>query len=197
MNVAQLTSHCPLLVSTWQETLRVTAATVATRTVTEDTLLNDTYLLKKGGFIQMACGPMHLSPLIWGDDAASFDAARFTSSSTAPLSSKEKKQRKTGFAPFGGGVVLCPGRYFATTEILGVVATLVAGFEVKSPYGLSLAVPGVKKQDMSVQVRQPVGDLDVCISRREKWEGLKWKYSFGDADVDGQKGNADVEGFLG
>lgn len=195
MNVARLVNECPLLVSVWQETLRVTDATVMARTVTEDTLLNGTYLLKKGGFIQMACGPMHLDPAIWGDDAAEFSAGRFTSTAQAGLSKEERKQRKQGFVPFGGSVVLCPGRYFATTEILGVVATLVIGFEVRNPHGLALSVMGMKSQAMSVQVKGPAGDLDVSISRRKEWEGVKWGYIFGEEDVLMQKGEG--EGFLG
>jgi cytochrome P450 len=99
LDVSRLNNECPLLVSSWQETLRLLAATVSARTVTEDTLLADKYFLKKGSFIQLACSPMHTSPLIWGADAQSFSASRFTSPTQTTLSREEKKQRKAGFAP--------------------------------------------------------------------------------------------------
>jgi cytochrome P450 len=176
INVVSFIKSCPILTSTWQETLRSTSATVTARTVTEDIMLNNQYLLKKGSYIQMATGPMHLSPSIWGSDSKSFNPARFTASTVSPLPKAEQKQRKIGFAPFGGGAILCPGRYFASTEIMGVVATLVMGFEIVSRDGGKLRIPSIKKQTMAVQVRHPVGDIDVSIKRREGWENVGFGY---------------------
>lgn len=194
MDVEGLNKKCPLLVSTWQETLRITDATVTIRSVTEDTMLADEYFLKKGTFIQIACGPMHTSPSVWGTNANSFSASRFLPSSVSLLSRDERKQRKMGYAPFGGGANLCPGRYFASTEILGVVATLVAGFEITSAYGVALNVPRMQSQKMSVQVKHPVGDLDVSISRREGWEDVSWQYDFAEG-ADARKGDGKGEVF--
>jgi cytochrome P450 len=196
LSVSALNTKCPLLVSTWQETLRLTDATVSARMVTEDTLLDNQYFLKKGAFIQLACGPMHTSPSIWGSSSTSFVPSRFTPSSVATLSKDEKKQRKAGYAPFGGGVVLCPGRYFATTEILGVVATMVMGYEITSAHGVALHVPAMEKQKMSVQVKHPVGDLDVCIVRRQGWEEVMWGYELGSSGS-GSGDNGEEGGVFG
>jgi cytochrome P450 len=155
--------------------------------VTEDVLLNNQYLLKKGSYIQMAAGPMHTSPTIWGPDSKVFNSSRFTPSTVSSLSKSEQKQRKVGFAPFGGGAILCPGRYFASTEILGVVATMVLGFEVVGRDGGALTVPSMKKQTMAVQVRHPARDLDVSIKRREGWEGVRFGYDvLGDGGAEGE-----------
>ena len=82
--------------------------------------------------------------------------------------------------PFGGGVVLCPGRYFATTEILGVYATLVVGYDITMADGSgTLKLPGMKKQRMSVQMKHPHRDIDVLIKRWEEFEGVKWTYDVG------------------
>ncbi len=62
---------------------------------------------------------------------------------------------------------------------MGVVATMVLGFEVKSGYGVALNVPPKKAQGMGVQVLHPVGDLDVRISRREGWEGVQFGFDVG------------------
>ncbi|KAE9379575.1 cytochrome P450 [Stipitochalara longipes BDJ] len=187
INAAGFMKNCPLLISTWQETLRSIAATVTARTVTEDTMLDGQFLLKKGSYIQMAAGPMHSSPAIWGPDAQDFDPSRFMPSTVSSLPKAEQKQRKTAFAPFGGGAILCPGRYFASTEILGIVATMVLGFEVLSKDGGQLKLPSIKKQTMAVQVRHPVGDMDVTIKRRNGWEDVKFGYDVvGDGAVEGE-----------
>jgi cytochrome P450 len=154
--------------------------------VTEDVLLNYQYLLKKGSYIQMAAGPMHTSTAIWGPDSKVFNPSRFAPFTVSSLPKSEQKQRKAGFAPFGGGVNLCPGRYFVSTEILGVVATMVLGFEVVSRDGGALKVPNMKKQTMAVQVMHPARDLDVSIKRRAGWEDVRFGYDvIGDGGVEG------------
>ncbi|PVH82768.1 cytochrome P450 [Cadophora sp. DSE1049] len=179
LNISLLHQKCPLLISAWQETLRVKTATVANRIVLEDTLLNSTYLLKKGSVIQMPCNPMHTSPSNWGSSASNFSPTRFLPTSVESLNKDDKKKRKQAFTPFGGGTVLCPGRYFATSEIVGVAAMLALGFEIEGARMLD-----VKLQVMSAQVKHPGGDLPVRIRRREGWEGVKFKFASGDGDVE-------------
>jgi cytochrome P450 len=51
-----------------------------------------------------------------------------------PLSgpkSKETQQRMLALRPFGGGTTLCPGRHFATNEVLGGLAALMLRLEVE------------------------------------------------------------------
>ncbi|KAH7312998.1 cytochrome P450 [Rhexocercosporidium sp. MPI-PUGE-AT-0058] len=181
VDITLLHSACPLLVSAWQETLRVRAATVPNRLVVSDTLLHSshgTYLLQKGAVIQMPCQPMHTSPLTWGPSSTTFSASRFLPAYTSTLDKDEKKKRKQAFNPFGGGSVLCPGRYFASSEIMGVVALLVAGFEIED-----VRVLDVKMQVMSAQIKAPDGDLNVRIKRRKGWEGVRFKFDSGSGDV--------------
>lgn len=180
INISLLHSKCPLLVACWNETLRLRAATVANRSVISDTLLNDTYLLKAGAVVQLPFNPMHTSPSTWGADSHVFNPEHFLPSATEKLGRDDKKRRKQGFTPFGGGNVLCPGRYLASSEILGVVATLVAGFEME---GVRLL--GCKVQVMSAQVKQPDGVLNVKIRRREGFEDVKWVYEAGKGEGEG------------
>jgi len=45
--------------------------------------------------------------------------------------SKETQQRMLALRPFGGGTTLCPGRHFATNEVLGGLAALLLKLEVE------------------------------------------------------------------
>lgn len=45
--------------------------------------------------------------------------------------SKDTQQRLLSLRPFGGGITLCPGRHFATNEILGGLAALMLRLEIE------------------------------------------------------------------
>ena len=45
--------------------------------------------------------------------------------------SKDTQQRMLALRPFGGGTTLCPGRHFATNEILGGLAALMLRLDVE------------------------------------------------------------------
>lgn len=115
----------------------------------------------------MPCNPMHTSPSNWGESGAGFDPSRFLPTSIDRLSKDDKKKRKQAFTPFGGGTMLCPGRYSATSEIVAVAAMLTIGFDIDGAKMLR-----TKLQAMSGQVKQPDGDLPVRIKRREGWDGV-------------------------
>jgi cytochrome P450 len=176
IDIPKLLKDCPVLVSSWQEMLRIRAATISSRTVMEDALLDGKYLLKKDGVIQIVMGTMHTSPEIWGSDALRFDAKRFLKSVQDNLSKEQRKQRRDGYNPFGGGASLCPGRHFVTMELLGAVATLVVGYDITKQDETPLEVLSTKKQTFGVQVKLMEGDLGVKIVRRKDWVGKRWTY---------------------
>lgn len=97
LNVERLNERCPLLVSAWQETLRLACSTVSNRVVLEDTWLNESVMLKKGGFVQMVCGAVQTDTSVWGDDAEHFNPERFLKSTVDRWSKGERKRRKLGF----------------------------------------------------------------------------------------------------
>lgn len=187
MDITGFQKKCPLLVSTWEETLRLVDSSSSVRAVVKDTLFADKYLLKAGSVIQMPSGVTHNSTAIWGPDAGEFNPRRFmkTSNDKGGIEDVKAKERRKmqvqGYFPFGGGKHLCPGRHFAFTEILGFIATVVYGYEVRMADGSSGAVkvPPMAFQKMGTGVRKPERDVDLLIHRREEFRGVKWTYYVG------------------
>ena len=205
ISVGKLKAACPLLVSTYRETLRSIANLASVRLVlgTHEvgcpvslTPFPNTYLLKKGAMIQIASGVIHGAESVWGKDAKEFVPERFISSTTPPLASSTQLSDQKGnseqsrdrneirsaertasllpkgvpaaaWRAFGGGSVICPGRHFAQSEILGFAALVVLGFEIKDLSG------GVIKQlvrddaRIPLSVMKPIEEVKVGIRRRE------------------------------
>ncbi|CAD6447684.1 658df175-1cd2-41ff-bbae-f4818510a6a1 [Sclerotinia trifoliorum] len=189
MDITLFQSSCPILMSCFRETLRFVDAATSVRSVTKDVLLTSStsqssFLLKAGNVIQLPSGVTHNSPSIWGPNVDSFDPYRFLPSTIAKLSKEQKKQQAQGYFPFGGGKHLCPGRHFATTEILSLVSAIIMGCEVEGA-----SVPERAFQKLGTAVRKPKNDVEVSIKRREGWENVKWRF-----DV---QGKVDFEALVG
>lgn len=171
----KIETDCPLLVSCYNETLRLNKTGSLLRVVLSDTLLNNQYLLKKRSFIQIATGEIHTDPNTWGPDAKDFKASRFLAHEAT--SKEERKAQNQAFIPFGGGRNLCPGRHLAFTEITSFVAMLVYGFEVSMSDGSALRIPERCFHKMAVASRSPKEDIDVVIRRRNEFEGVTWGFN--------------------
>lgn len=187
IDMTKLDTHCPILVSSYKETIRLANAQVGSRRVMADTLLSDgkrDYLLRAGCDVQLPAGVSHMSTAAWGADAHSFDAKRFLTPEEKGQSSArariEDREQKKSYFPFGGGKHLCPGRNFAFAEILGAVAVLVAGFEVRGRGGEVLEVPKMGRARIGEGVAKPRGEglgLGARITRREGWEDVSWRFT--------------------
>jgi cytochrome P450 len=180
MNITLFQSHCPLLVATFHETLRLIDAATSVRAVVEPTTLtsstsSSSFSLKSPSVIQLPSGITHSSPSIWGPDASSFNPERFLPEAKNRLNKKTRRKQSQGYFPFGGGKHLCPGRHFAMMEILALVAGIIVGFEVQ---GMD-SVPERAFQKLGTAVRKPVADVEVGVKRREGWEGVNWRFEGG------------------
>ena len=185
-DITKFESDCPLLVSSYHEAIRLTNAQVGNRRVMRDTTITDGvnhYLLKEGYDVQIPSGIAHLSPEFWGPDSSSFDSYRFMRFDHSTLQTgNEKYDERTqirAYFPFGGGKHLCPERNFAFAEILGAVAVLVLGFDVKSAVGGVFEMPGYSRPDIGEAVGKPRGkslQLGAKILRREENEDVVWKF---------------------
>jgi cytochrome P450 len=121
--------------------------------------------------VQWAAGVTHFNGPAWGEDPRTFKPDRWIDQTM-----QEEKSRRTAWIPFGGGKNLCPGRNFAQTEILGLVATVALAFVV---YGVS--VPPDEDPILGASTRRPTwGDISpaIKIQRREGWENTKLAYVF-------------------
>lgn len=78
------------------------------------------------------------------------DASKETEKAAQKVKEKEEKERTLSLRPFGGGTTLCPGRHFATNEIMGGIAALLLRLEVEvSDDDLKkngVPVPSLRKQ---------------------------------------------------
>lgn len=180
---------CPLLYSCYRETLRYISLLTSPRLVTEDTMLSDKYLLRKGSIVQIAGGVIHYDERIWGADAASFNPYRFLNpggETAADVSGGQTEQRRTAlpipkgvpspaFRAFGGGNVICPGRHFAQSELMTTAAVMALGFDISGPDGGTLKIPDKDDMRIPLSVMKPVHDPQVVITRRKGWEDVTWQ----------------------
>ncbi|KAL2881688.1 hypothetical protein SGCOL_002836 [Colletotrichum sp. CLE4] len=99
LHLGNLKEHCPLLLSSAQETERYNIVDNITRTVMTDTTISDddrSYLLKKGNNVQMPLSILHSDAKVWGDKPESWQGDRF-------LNLGYNTSSPPGFLPFGGG----------------------------------------------------------------------------------------------
>lgn len=151
LSIGTVKETCTTLSAVYKESLRVGSENFSVRMIKEDTMLADRYFLKRGAVVQISGGAMHGNSAIWGKDVDDFNPDRFL----------KDKSRADGFHPaafrgFGGGKTLCPGRDFATNEILMFVAMIIHGVDLVAPDGgNSLSVPKKNDRVMPVHVLEP------------------------------------------
>ncbi|KAK3347677.1 cytochrome P450 [Neurospora tetraspora] len=175
---AGLDAKCPLLASCFRESIRLASQIVTARRVLKDTMLTDpvsgnSYLLKADTNVMMPAKVVHRNTTVWGADAEGFNPRRFMWEELGP---KVERQRKAAFVPFGGGKHMCPGRHFAFTENLALMAALAIGFEIEGLDRSKLKMGDSKRGETA----KPLPGLEggeVVLKRRKEWEGVKWEFS--------------------
>ncbi|KAI1748058.1 cytochrome P450 [Xylaria castorea] len=176
LDITALKESCPLLLSSYQEALRYSAMGASTREVMEDTYLGQ-WLLKKGAVLQMPTRVIHRDTSLWGTDADDFNPRRFLPEQ------KRNRPRDICFRAFGGGKNLCPGRHFATNEILAVVAVFIARLDMKpTSAGGSWKLPTTRNTNIATVVMQPDEDVEVEIKARHGFEDVKWNIILRESD---------------
>ncbi|CAG8970672.1 hypothetical protein HYALB_00003427 [Hymenoscyphus albidus] len=134
--IPNLVFNSPLLTSLYLETIRTCTSSSPTRRLMQD-LEVDGYILKKDNHI-MASSWIPAHSTIWdvpGHPANSFWPERFIEMPKMKPKDPEEKSadeiamRPENFFPYGGGNVVCSGRFFAKQEIMTAVALLVMKFD--------------------------------------------------------------------
>ncbi|KAI0425310.1 putative cytochrome P450 [Xylaria sp. FL1042] len=154
LDITNLKESCPLLLSSYQEVLRYCSMGTSVR--------------EKGAMLQMPSCIIHQDGSLWGDDVNEYSPRRF-------LPGRNKNRpRDACFRAFGGGKTLCPGRHFATNEILAIVATFVARFDMKPTGGEWKLPTGLNTNAAAATIMQPDNDVEVEIKTRQGFENTKW-----------------------
>jgi cytochrome P450 len=168
LDISRVKETCSLLVSILKEVLRYHGIGTSVRFVTQDHMLDDKYLLKKGGIVMIHGPVQHTSVPAYGDKVYEFQHNRFVRSPGV------KKPTPVAFRGFGGGSTLCPGRHFASTEILAFVALMIVQFEFEPVEG-AWVTPKTEKAGAHATVAPPDTDVEVRISPvTGELAGKKW-----------------------
>jgi cytochrome P450 len=177
VDLASIKTSCPILLSTFQETLRYRAVNAGPRQLLEDVLLDGRILLKKGNMLMIPAPVQHTDVTAWGDDANAFDYLRFARTPNGG----RKRPNRVAFRAFGGGHVLCPGRHFATTEIMALAALLVLQFDIV-PVGTGGRWVEPPCENSPVQASFPIPDEDFPVELRPRDPARKWRVTFSGSD---------------
>ncbi|KAK4184523.1 cholesterol 7-alpha-monooxygenase [Podospora australis] len=175
IDLAKIKTQCPILMSTFQEVLRYRAINPGPRKLLEDVTLDGRILLKKDSMLMIPAPVQHTDTTAWGDDAREFDHLRFV---RQPGPGK-KRPNRTAFRAFGGGHVLCPGRHFASTEIMALSALLALQFNIRPVHGKWDEPTWVNSPG---QAGFPVIDNDIMIELEPIGPERKWHIQFSRSD---------------
>ncbi|XP_078658195.1 cytochrome P450 7B1-like [Branchiostoma floridae x Branchiostoma belcheri] len=145
------------------EALRMCSASIIIRVATEDAELSlesgSTFRIRKGDRVGLYPGFLHMDPEVY-DDPETFKYDRFL----------ENGQEKTAFykngrklrhylLPFGHGVSMCPGRFFALNEIKQLVTIVVCYFDMEL---IDMETPPMDQSRAGLGTLAPLND---CLFR--------------------------------
>ncbi|POS70492.1 hypothetical protein DHEL01_v211110 [Diaporthe helianthi] len=102
----------------------------------------------------------------------------------------KKRVNLVAFRGFGGGTTLCPGRHFASTEILMFSALLVLRFDLRPVIGTWIKPTTANS---SLVNAMPVPNSDINIELRPRNENV-WKVSFSGYDKGMEISAEDMDG---
>ncbi|KAH8699136.1 cytochrome P450 [Talaromyces proteolyticus] len=177
IDLADLRDDCPLMISTFQEILRTRSSSTSTRFVTKEVMVGERYLLKEGNVVVMPAISIGRKSDVWGATNDDFDPRRFMKPTAPDKKSEGKKdpRRVGGFMAFGVSPVICPGRHFASGEILGLIAMTAMRFDVL-PVGGVWKDPKANAMAITSIMNPPKESFNVNVRPRKEFEGTSWDF---------------------
>lgn len=169
IDITKREEKCPILHSSFKEAIRLGNQIFEHRYAIRDATVKDEngteYLLRKGVDVMWSIKSMHRLKDCW-PEATDFRPERFL-----PTQMDHKQQQS--YVPFGGGKHLCPGRYFAVAEVLGLIIIMVVGFEVDGPKptDTEIGTPA-----MTVAIPRPSQGSKMKFRRKSCWENVRRCY---------------------
>ncbi|RIB25344.1 cytochrome P450 [Gigaspora rosea] len=144
--------HLKYLESVLKETLRVASPVPAlVRCNLKDETMNG-YLIPKKTPLIISTYAVHHDPLIWGDDADSFNPSRWLDSEI------KSKISNLNFFPFGAGPTICLGMKMAQLEFKSILSIIIRNFEFK-------LVEGFTFESKALVVVRPDPGIDLLVSK--------------------------------
>ncbi|KAK8093354.1 cytochrome P450 oxidoreductase [Apiospora hydei] len=173
VNLPDVIKAYPLLESLVQEVLRLHSTNASGRVVLRDTLIGDKYLLRKDAILLILSKGMHSNTEVWGPTASTFDPTRFLKQRAGR---DPHRVPASAYRAWGSGASVCPGRYFATNEILSILIIMVLRYNV-SPVRGEWKMPATKSH-ITTSILTPVTDIDVHIRPRKETSGIQWTFTW-------------------
>lgn len=168
IDVADLRDQCPLLVSTFQESLRFRASGASTRFVYEDMMFDNKYLLKAGSIAYIPARPVHAHADVWSQSSSDFVPDRYL---------KSNPRKVGGFLGFGVSPSICPGRHFASGEIISFAAAMILRFELSPVKSSSLWVEPKLNLSSVIATATPPGEpFLVNLKVRDEYADFNWDF---------------------
>ncbi|KAI8514125.1 Cholesterol 7-alpha-monooxygenase [Branchiostoma belcheri] len=117
------------------EALRMCSASIIIRVATEDAELalesGSTFRIRKGDRVGLFPGFLHMDPEVY-DDPETFKYDRFLEDGAEKTTFyKNGRKLRHYLLPFGHGVSMCPGRFFALNEIKQFITIVVCYFHME------------------------------------------------------------------
>ena len=169
IELSKLKTHCLYLLAVFQEVLRLRGSPTVRR-VMRDTMVRD-YALKKGATVYVPSGVFQTDPEYFGPDADAFRPERWL---------EGKRVDPNAMRPFGGGNTLCPGRNFATTEVLAAAAMMVMRYHL-TPVAGGWKAPTTNNSNIASVIAQPDRDIEAELRERDEFSGSEWIYELQDS----------------
>ena len=132
--------------------------------------LDEQSLLKKDATVLMPGFALHTDPSIWGPDVDTFRHKRFLQTD------KKERPNPVAFRAFGGGTFLCPGRHFATTEIIALVVMFIIRYDMRPLNNGPWIAPTTKKTNIALVITEPDYDFEVEVMPRAGFEDGWWEF---------------------
>lgn len=168
VDMADVRDTCPLLLASFQETLRFRSNAAQFRYIYEDTMLGE-YLVKGGSILVLPAAGINRSVSTWGADADTYNPRRFLDSEMS------RREKASGFLSFGISPHICAGRHFATGEILALMTMLVLQFDIR-PSGGEWVEPPINVKAVAASLTPPAGRMSGTFSERKGQPGAGWRF---------------------
>ncbi|KAF2457317.1 cytochrome P450 [Lineolata rhizophorae] len=174
LDVKGLENGCPLLMSTYIETMRLDAGVQALKTVRENCVLaeskeDESFHVPKGSFLHLLYWLHHWDPRYFPQPMSWIPDRHIRRESMDEKATASASRAEWGTVrPYGGGRTMCKGRKFAEKEILSLVAGILALWDIEPADKSGWKLPPRRR---TAGVLAPKQNVRVRMRRRkEAWE---------------------------